>query len=83
MSANEPSNWQQLINGEWHGLPSLYEPDGTHVGVNKVSRASEHIDGKTLYWRHVLVDSSDLFFYEATCPRINGTNTCTSWEEAK
>ena len=29
MSANEPSNWQQLINGEWHGLPSLYEPDGT------------------------------------------------------
>jgi len=57
MSANEPSNWQQLINGEWHGLPSLYEPDGTHVGVNKVSRASEHIDGKTLYWMNTEFDA--------------------------
>ncbi|MEP5763622.1 MAG: hypothetical protein ABJ308_03480 [Halieaceae bacterium] len=50
MSGKQPSNWQKLITGEWHGLPSLYEPDGTHVGVNKVSRASEHVDGKTRYW---------------------------------
>ena len=57
MSKTEPSNWQQLITGEWHGLPSLYEPDGTHVGVNKVSRASEHVEGQTRYWMETEFDA--------------------------
>lgn len=57
MADNEPSNWQKLITGSWHGMPSLYEPDGTHVGVNKVSRASEHIDGKTRYWMQTDFDA--------------------------
>ena len=26
-----PSNWQQAITGEWHGYPSLFESDGTHL----------------------------------------------------
>lgn len=57
MSANEPSNWQKLITGAWHGLPSLFEPDGTHVGVNKVSRASEVEDGRTRYWMQTDFDA--------------------------
>jgi len=57
MSANEPSNWQKLITGAWHGLPSLFEPDGTHVGVNKVSRASEAEDGRTRYWMETDFDA--------------------------
>jgi hypothetical protein len=57
MSGKEPSNWQKLITGAWHGLPALYEPDGTHVGVNKVSRASEVKDGKTRYWMQTDFDA--------------------------
>ena len=46
----QPSDWQKLITGQWHGAPSVYEPDGTYVGHNNVTRASEHIDGRTRYW---------------------------------
>ncbi|WP_235015404.1 hypothetical protein [Oceanicoccus sp. KOV_DT_Chl] len=46
----KPSNWQQAITGEWHGYPSLFEADGTHVGYNNVTRASEFKDGRTTYW---------------------------------
>jgi len=44
-----PSNWQKSITGEWHGYPSVFEPDGTHVGWNKVYRSSTHEDGQTTY----------------------------------
>lgn len=54
----KPSNWQQAITGEWHGYPSLFEHDGTHVGYNKVSRASEFKDGKTTYWMDTKFDAT-------------------------
>ncbi len=50
MSDKQPSEWQKSIAGEWHGYPSVFEPDGTHVGVNKVTRASVFEDGRTTYW---------------------------------
>ena len=55
---SEPSNWQQAIDGEWHGCPSLFEHDGTHVGTNKVSRASEFKDGRTTYWMDTRFDAT-------------------------
>ena len=58
MSDENPSNWQQLIAGEWHGAPAVFEPDGTWVGTNKVSRASEHLGGKTRYWMETDFDAA-------------------------
>ncbi|MEH6516698.1 MAG: hypothetical protein V7742_08455 [Halioglobus sp.] len=55
---SKPSNWQQAIDGEWHGCPSLFEHDGTHVGTNKVSRASEFKDGRTTYWMDTRFDAT-------------------------
>ncbi len=57
MSSKQPSDWQQLITGEWHGAPSVFEPDGTHVGHNNVSRASEHLGDKTRYWMETDFDA--------------------------
>ena len=54
----QPSNWQQAIDGEWHGCPSLFEHDGTWVGTNKVSRASEFKDGRTTYWMDTRFDAA-------------------------
>tara|TARA_R110001583_G_scaffold97861_1_gene242715 strand:+ start:2810 stop:3772 length:963 start_codon:yes stop_codon:yes gene_type:complete len=50
MSDKQPSEWQKSITGDWHGFPAVYAPDGTHVGVNKVTRSSVFEDGKTTYW---------------------------------
>ena len=47
--SEQPSNWQQSITGEWHGCPSVFEPDGTHVGWNKVYRSSTHEGDQTTY----------------------------------
>ena len=52
-----PSKWQQAITGEWHGYPSIFEADGTHVGYNKVTRASEFKDGRTTYWMETDFDA--------------------------
>ncbi len=46
---NQPSNWQKSIEGEWHGLPSIFDAEGNHIGYNKVYRASVFADGKTTY----------------------------------
>ena len=54
----QPSNWQKAIDGQWHGCPSLFEHDGTHVGTNKVSRASEFKDGRTTYWMDTKFDAT-------------------------
>ena len=56
--SDKPSNWQQSIEGEWHGMPSIFEPDGTHVGWNKVYRQSANIDGKTLYTMNTKLDAT-------------------------
>ena len=47
--SNEASKWQQSIAGQWHGYPSVFQPDGTHVGWNKVSRSSTHEGDRTTY----------------------------------
>jgi hypothetical protein len=56
--SDKPSNWQKSIEGEWHGMPSIFEPDGTHVGWNKVYRQSANIDGKTLYTMNTKLDAT-------------------------
>ena len=50
MPEKSPSNFQQAIAGTWHGLPSVFEADGTHVGFNKVDRESKFEDGVTTYY---------------------------------
>ena len=50
MTEKQPSQFQQAITGTWHGLPSVFEPDGTHVGFNKVDRESKFEDGVTTYF---------------------------------
>jgi hypothetical protein len=47
--SNQPSDWQQKIEGEWHGLPSIFDAAGNHCGYNKVYRSSVFEDGKTTY----------------------------------
>ena len=53
-----PSNWQQAITGEWHGYPSVFAADGTHVGINKVTRASEFEGDRTTYWMQTNFDAT-------------------------
>ncbi|WP_371189344.1 hypothetical protein [Thalassotalea maritima] len=50
MTNKKPSNFQQAISGEWHGLPSVFDADGSHTGFNKVNRASVFEGDKTTYW---------------------------------
>lgn len=45
-----PSNFQKAITGTWHGLPSVFETDGTHVGFNKVDRESKFEGDRTTYF---------------------------------
>lgn len=47
-----PSEWQQRISGEWFGLPSVFDADGSHTGFNKVNRSSVYEDGQTTYYMH-------------------------------
>ncbi len=51
-----PSAWQRQIAGDWHGVPSVFDADGVHVGHMKVSRASTAIDGGTLYTMATSID---------------------------
>ncbi|ARN74108.1 hypothetical protein [Oceanicoccus sagamiensis] len=55
--SDQPSNFQKAITGEWHGTPSLFEPDGTHVGWNKISRESSFDNGRTTYWMETGIDA--------------------------
>ena len=54
--AAEPSDWQKRIEGTWHGRPSIFDGAGNHVGYEKVARASEFKDGRTLYWMNTKFD---------------------------
>ena len=38
MGEQQPSEWQKKITGEWYGRPSVFDPDGNHVGYERVSR---------------------------------------------
>ncbi len=55
--ADKPSNWQESITGEWHGMPSIFDPDGNHVGYNKVYRSSVYEDGITTYYMDTRLDA--------------------------
>jgi len=44
------SSFQQAIEGEWFGRPSVYAADGSHQGWIKVSRASVSSPDGTTYW---------------------------------
>lgn len=50
MSDKTPSKFQQAITGEWHGLPSVFDAEGSHTGFNKVNRASVFEGDRTTYW---------------------------------
>lgn len=47
---DQPSEWQQKIDGRWYGRPSLFDAEGTHVGYERVDRASVFEDGVTTYF---------------------------------
>ena len=61
MASAQPSNWQQLITGDWHGMPALFKPDGSQVAFNRVSRSSVFENGRTTYYMHTNFDGSDVF----------------------
>jgi hypothetical protein len=56
-STNQPSQWQQSIEGEWHGIPSIFDAQGNHVGYNKVYRSSVFADGRTTYYMDTHLDA--------------------------
>jgi hypothetical protein len=54
----QPSDWQQRIEGEWFGQPAVFDPQGNHVGYEKVSRASVFQDGRTTYWMKTTLEAT-------------------------
>jgi hypothetical protein len=55
--ADGPSQWQQSIEGEWYGSPSVFDAEGNHTGFIKVNRSSVHEGGETTYYMHTLFDN--------------------------
>ena len=51
------SEWQQRIEGEWHGRPSLFDAEGNHVGFERVDRASVVEDGVARYWMNTSLEA--------------------------
>ena len=70
MSTAQPSNWQQLITGDWHGMPALFKPDGTQVAFNRVSRSSVFENGRTTYYMHTNFEGADVFTSRFTIPEF-------------
>lgn len=56
MTSERASNWQKSIQGTWHGIPSVFDADGNHVGHIKVDRSSVDREGKTTYFMDTAVD---------------------------
>ncbi|GAA4928045.1 hypothetical protein HD597_004507 [Nonomuraea thailandensis] len=44
-----PSEWQQRIEGEWHGRPSLFDATGAWQGYEDIRRSSVYDDGTVTY----------------------------------
>lgn len=61
MANEQPSKWQQLISGDWHGMPALFKPEGTQVAFNRVARSSVFENGRTTYYMHTNFDGADVF----------------------
>jgi len=57
VTTEEPSDWQQSIEGEWYGNPSVFDAEGNHTGFIKVNRSSVFEDGTTTYFMHTLFDN--------------------------
>ena len=57
MSEETASTWQQQIEGEWYGNPSVWDPEGNHTGWIKVARSSVHEDGRTTYYMDTRFDN--------------------------
>lgn len=55
-AASTASGWQQRIEGEWYGNPSVWDADGNHTGYIKVNRSSVFDEGSTTYFMHTLFD---------------------------
>jgi hypothetical protein len=55
-STAKGSDWQKRIEGDWHGVPSVFDAEGHHVGHIKVSRASIHDGEKVTYTMDTLSD---------------------------
>lgn len=58
VEADGPSKWQQAIEGEWFGAPSVFDADGNHTGFIQVNRSSVFEDGETTYYMHTLFDNA-------------------------
>jgi hypothetical protein len=50
------SDWQQRIEGDWHGIPSVFTADGAHAGFIRVSRASRSEGGRTTYYMNTALE---------------------------
>jgi hypothetical protein len=50
------SDWQTRIEGDWHGLPAVFDADGTQVGHIQVTRASTVEGGRTTYTMTTTLD---------------------------
>lgn len=49
-------NWQNSIEGTWHGLPSVFDRDGNHVGYIKVDRSSQARENGVTYYMDTTAD---------------------------
>jgi hypothetical protein len=57
MTSESSSTWQQRIEGEWYGNPSVWDADGNHTGWIKVARSSVFVDGVTTYYMDTRFDN--------------------------
>ena len=58
MTEKTSSKWQERIEGEWYGCPSVFNAEGDHVGYNKVNRSSVFEGGKTTYFMDTNLDAT-------------------------
>lgn len=52
------NQWQANIEGEWWGVPSVFDAEGNHTGWIKVNRSSVVEGDATIYYMHTLLDST-------------------------
>ncbi len=54
--SDRASKWQNSIEGTWHGIPSVFDRDGNHVGHIKVDRSSVDSENGVTYFMDTSVD---------------------------
>ncbi|MCP5098604.1 MAG: hypothetical protein GY943_23890 [Chloroflexi bacterium] len=57
MTDKKPTAWQEKITGEWHGMPSIFDAEGNHVGYNKVYRESSFEGDNVTYTMDTRMDA--------------------------